>query len=690
MVKEDKNIRGCIRRVKVPLEELFQDDARAKLIKVLAADRRGEVALAPSELAARTGVPLELVRIHATFLVEVDLLQVEGAGETLTYRLRIENLLIRALSNLLEIWAVEEQDRQNPLLKKLMGPEAPENARYHPPIEEVLGAKERLMILRCLMVQESSWRGMVSFPEIVKKTGMEEQVTRTHLKALVEGHIVREKSFGPVLMYRIPLENMAVRVITNLLELWDHYELTAEAELCAHLKPVADALRQPEIELSRYPETVAGAPAELGDVRVFCKTCRQYFHLKRHGVSAPLHIIKDELKRTTLFRDETKLSVDYVPPGLPHRDECIRRLAHLCKSLIDAPGGASLCVLITGASGTGKTAIVKRFGTMLQEVAEENNINLLYVHVDCRRERTGFAILNRLTQSFGLQFPKESLDTAELLRVLSKDILEKENGYLLLCLDAVDTLDPTSETFTIISQLLRLQDPDLNAKPRVSLLAIANDTAFREKLAPDIGRLFRCTTIPLERYSSSELQDILSARVKEAFFDGTVLQETIRLIADFAAELGDVRFALDLLWGATKCADAANSPQVLPEHAREAKVSLNPGIKKEVIQALTLHQKLVLLAIARHLKNTQKAYITMGEFQKSYSIICEEYGIKPHGYTKMWEHIKEITAISELLSAKVVKIEGKPGQKTVLRLNVPITLVEVILDDEFHFLPSFW
>lgn len=175
------------------------------------------------------------------------------------------------------------------------------------------------------------------------------------------------------------------------------------------------------------------------------------------------------------------------------------------------------------------------------------------------------------------------------------------------------------------------------------------------------------------------------------------MNETINLISDFAAESGDARYALELLWAAGKYADEVHSLQITPEFCRKAKVNFDPGIKREVIQDLNLHQKLILLSIARHLKKTQKAYITMGECQKSYSIICEEIGEGPKSYTKIWEYIKELTNISEFLSTKVSRLEDKPGQTTLIRLNVPIELLEQILENEIkgqksmaNVMPSFW
>ncbi len=390
--------------------------------------------------------------------------------------------------------------------------------------------------------------------------------------------------------------------------------------------------------------------------------------------------MKEELKRTSLFRDETKLSIDYTPLVLPHREEEIRNLARLFKALIENPGGASKKVVITGTTGTGKTAITKRFGAMIQDVAEEKNIYLRYIHINCRRYRTSFMVLNRIIQHFNPKFPKRGFNVAELFHILSNEILEKEDAYILLALDECSSLILSEPS--IIYNLTRLQDDSLNSKQRLSLITIAKNDLFKKKLDPSISSTFQCSTIHLEKYSSLQLRDILKERIKDAFFDGTVLNETINLISDFATESGDARYALELLWLAGKYADDAKSFQITPEFARKAKNNLDPGVQREVLRDIDLQQKLILLAIARQLKNTQQAYITMGECQKSYRVLCEEFETPAKSYTKVWECIRDLADISEFLSTKVTGLEDKPGQTTKIRLNVPIEILEQVLENE--------
>ncbi|RLI00337.1 cell division control protein Cdc6, partial [Candidatus Bathyarchaeota archaeon] len=51
---------------------------------------------------------------------------------------------------------------------------------------------------------------------------------------------------------------------------------------------------------------------------------------------------------STVFKDEGKLSLDYVPPHLPHREKELKILATTFKPLISSPGKILPRVIIRG------------------------------------------------------------------------------------------------------------------------------------------------------------------------------------------------------------------------------------------------------------------------------------------------------------------------------------------------------
>ncbi|MFX1293342.1 MAG: Cdc6/Cdc18 family protein [Promethearchaeota archaeon] len=394
-------------------------------------------------------------------------------------------------------------------------------------------------------------------------------------------------------------------------------------------------------------------------------------------------IVKEELQFSSVFRDESRLSIDYIPIELPHRETKIRKLTRIFKEIVEHPGGSSKKVLITGASGTGKTATAMRFGQLMQEVALEKGINLRYAHVNCRLWKTEYIILLRIIRIFIPKFPKRGFNVPELWHTLCEEILSAKNIYLLLTLDNFEYLQ--SNYPQLLYNLSRICDDSLNSKQRISFIIIAPDDSFKTLLEPSISSTFQCSTVPFENYSNLQLDDILRARIKEAFFDGTVLEDTLRLISDFAAETGDCRYALELLWLAGKMADEVKAFQINAEYVRRAALNIHPRFKREIIQNLSFQNQILLLAICNYLKLTQKGYTTIGECEPVYRELCENLEVNPYRNTQLWVNIRLMVDTTDLISKEVSTLEGlgkRLNPSTIIRLNYPINVIKTVLEKE--------
>jgi len=190
-----------------------------------------------------------------------------------------------------------------------------------------------------------------------------------------------------------------------------------------------------------------------------------------------INVVEEELGRKSVFMNEEKLSTDYVPPHLIHRDAELRQLAQFFRVLIQTPGSCSKTVSIVGHVGTGKTAIAKRFGDFLEESASLRNINLKYIHINCRKQKTSTLILTTIIRNFSPNTPLRGFSTAELLYLLN-EVLEKNNVFLLLVLDEADYLLRKNNSTDFIYDLIRLNDDKLNAIQRISLIVITAACLF--------------------------------------------------------------------------------------------------------------------------------------------------------------------------------------------------------------------
>ena len=384
-------------------------------------------------------------------------------------------------------------------------------------------------------------------------------------------------------------------------------------------------------------------------------------------------LIKDELSKPTIFKDESKLSIDYVPPYLPHRENEIRLLTRMFRETIKNPGLVSTKVVITGSVGTGKTAIAKYFGQKVESITRYGKNKIKYIHINCRLNRSEFSILKQILKYFIPSLPDRGLSPEELYQILLST-LEKEDLYIILTLDEVDfALKFTGPD--LIYRLTRVGDSELNPKQRLSLILIVRNIAFKGLLDLSTLSTLQHNFISLKGYSANQLYDILSMRVKGAFYEGTYSEEALRIAADLASAWGDARYALELVWRAGKLAEMDGSLFLTPDHVRKIHAELTPSFRKEDIYTLTLHQKLMLLALSRVLRRSNTAYATTGALKEAYTLVCEEYHKKPVKHTQLWKYLKDLENLG-IVSLKLSST-GIKGKTTLISLeDIPIEILE--------------
>ena len=379
-------------------------------------------------------------------------------------------------------------------------------------------------------------------------------------------------------------------------------------------------------------------------------------------------------RHLSVFKDESKLDINYVPFSLPHRGPQLDLLNKFFRFVIESPGKMTQRVLIVGRIGTGKTVLSQRFGLSITREAQERGTNLQYVHINCRECKGSlFMILHRTITKFYPNFPRRGYSEVELLQMLMQ-VLDERDAYLILVMDELESLIRSGGSDPIYS-LTRIQEDRLKTPQRLSLICILREPEYLDRLDASTRSTLQRNIIHLEEYSASQLQDILNDRVALAFRYGAVPTQTIDLISELAAEEGDARYSIELLWRAGKYADVSESPEVLPEYVRKAAVSVYPVIRKDSISSLSLHEKLFLLGVARRFKQTEAAHLSMGEAKDAYAVVCEEWSQKKRGHTQLWKYVKELSALG------IIRIEpssvGQRGKTTLISLpRVPASDLE--------------
>lgn len=347
----------------------------------------------------------------------------------------------------------------------------------------------------------------------------------------------------------------------------------------------------------------------------------------------------------SVFRDETKLDINYVPYKLPHREAELRLLMEFFSFALQSPEKMAQRVMITGDVGTGKTALSQRFGANITSEANKHGISLRYVHVNCREcHGSLFLILQHVVSIFHPNFPKRGYSAEEILTSFMQ-ILDEQNSHVILALDEFESLIDR-EGSEAVYKLTRLQEARQNKPQRLSLICVVRNLKSIDQLDTSTRSTLQSNIINLEKYSKQQLADVLNDRVSLAFKPLTVPEGTLNLIAEIAiSESGNARFGIELLWRAGKYADAEDLDTVPPECVRKAVSSIIPAMRKSDLAPFSLHEKLFLLGIARTLKKNEKAYVTFTEAERSYAVVCEEFETTPKSHTQLWKYLRSLSAL---------------------------------------------
>lgn len=373
------------------------------------------------------------------------------------------------------------------------------------------------------------------------------------------------------------------------------------------------------------------------------------------------------LLRQSVFKDESKLDINYVPPSLPHRERERRLLSGFFEFLSQFPERMAQRVIITGDVGTGKTALSKHFGAELVLHGNKLGLKLRYIHVNCREYRGSlFLILQKSVAFFRPNFPRRGYSAEELLETLLQ-CLDEEKAFVILALDEFDSL-VEREGSEAIYKLTRLQETRQDKPQRLSLICILRDLSLLQRLDASARSTLQLNVVALEKYGQEQLVDILNDRVSMAFEATSVPEDSIIFVAELAqSESGNARFAIELLWRAGKYADSEANDRVLPEYVRLAFSSILPSFKKSELASLGLHERLLLLSAARVFKENESAYALLSEVEKGYAVACEEHNERPSSHTQVWKYAQFLSALG-FMKLEVVAVSTR-GRTT--RVSLP-------------------
>ncbi|MBW3004587.1 ORC1-type DNA replication protein [Candidatus Woesearchaeota archaeon] len=389
------------------------------------------------------------------------------------------------------------------------------------------------------------------------------------------------------------------------------------------------------------------------------------------------------LNKKSVFRNKTALQANYTPDQILHRDDQIQLLANVLAPCLkgDKPSN----IFIYGKTGTGKTLVAKYVSNQLLKIAEERDLPLKIVYLNCKLKKisdTEYRLIAQLAREFGTAIPPTGLPTDEVYNIFYR-ILEKEKRNVVLILDEIDQLIGKAGN-DILYNLTRINAELKHSQ--ITLVGISNDLMFTDNLDPRVKSSLSEEELVFPPYNALQIQKILKQRSQEAFRDEIITQGVIEKCAAFAArEHGDARRALELLRVAGELAERQNEETIQLKHLDEAEEKIE---KDRILDIITTQPKQyhATLYSVFHIAQNKKDQIFTGEVYELYKKLCTRTDLRPLTQRRVSDILAEMDMLG-IINAKVIS-KGRYGRTREISLGTTGAInqrIKKILEEQLGF-----
>ena len=337
------------------------------------------------------------------------------------------------------------------------------------------------------------------------------------------------------------------------------------------------------------------------------------------------------LDQSSVFTNKSVFDTDYIPDHIFVRkefDPIIRFYFDALKFTLQQT------MIIIGPSGSGKTLACRYYGAEALRYAQDKEIPLSYIYVNCREIGAPYAFWQLLLEQLKAPAPK-GLSLTDLLSRLAKALHGRR--HVVVVLDELDKLfarigaGPTND---ILYNLARLR-ANRDLETAMSSILIANSARLPDRFDAPVKSSLNATNLVIGAYGADELADILSDRAKAGLKADAWSTRVVNYIAAKTAQCNsDARFAIRLLKNVACALEASGGSEMTTKRVDQTFDETRREMELEVIHRLSDTQLLVLLALAIRARKSDGPFMGLHKVYKGpYQRVCDDQGWKPLAYS---------------------------------------------------------